>query len=776
MSNTPIYAAQGGGRLYWQVTSAKGDYSSQLASISGLTKRVDYNGGLYWQEATIQIAGGGLFAGDGVGTVLNISLVDAGGTMLTGWGDYTITALETIGASAKITAKPIKADQVPEDYNWYEWKPWQPRRYAQYWLNAAMNGADTVYSIPFHAGKNPRADAKVVAPASTMKGCSGLRAPQNSTNCVTRMQLGTISGESTWTGTVRTTSAPSAFDAEMDFAPAPGALLGATPLYWHYASGYFTATAIARITNSGATSADKCQFPLGVVQYLKMGLIWHGPSTVSLYRNKPETQPDDVQDVTLTFESRAEAKQYLAEAAEYRPSATPMSPFGKSTRTGITADGAFLRRNISKGGKTVTIVGYAKYNGIVAKWYDLAKAALAPTATKPSGTVTNEELEIDGVVHSTTQAVIFPTPTGLFVANMHFLPQMVNSDWQALGITNYNSLVPAYKFEQDVYPVTIAQDYTTREHYCEACMLGSIGFYQNSNGLVGAELCSEQGTVFDLALNIHTAVTVENGQSYAPPKEFWINFRDQYGINRSYHYSDPQGYLAGLSGESMTLNLCGGAVQPSRFTQNGSAPYVSLNSNSWDAQPGGMAVRLHGSDWSTATGISVLASTADYRICPLQGDNDHYYYLADTHYSSLTKIDNYAVRTKDGVVWRPFVGNMRLNLRNYTGLAQAWAAETSPLVDTYSIGAYAEAHSRIYADNLNRQSFIVQTTMAFASAEPGDVVAVQLPQIFDNTKMLATVIASEIDSNGTCKIEIVPMHKITADDYSAYSNLAKVMG
>lgn len=773
MSNTPIYAAQGGGRLYWKVTSAAGDYSNQLASITGLTKRVDYNGGLYWQEATIQIAGGGLFTGDGVGTVLNISLVDAGGTVLTGWGDYTITAFETIGASVKITAQPRAKFDIAEDFNWYEFKPWQPRRYAQYWLDAAMQGRDIVKSIPFHAGATPRSEAKVVAPASTLKGLSGLRGPAGQDTCATTLQLGDEHGESSWTGTTRSTTLPPAFDAEVDLAPAPGALLGSTPLFWHYIGGYFTATAIARMTNTGSTSSDKCQFPLGIVQYLKIGLIWHGSSTISLSRNKPETAPDDVQDVTLTFPTRAEAKQYLAEAAAVRPSATPLSPFGKSTRQGLTADGAFLRRNIGKGGKTVTIVGYAVYKGIAARWYDQARAAIAPTATKPNNAAPGEEIELEGVVYSTTAAVIFPTPAGLFAANVHFLPQEADADWRAMGLTSLSALRPAYKWQQDLYPVTIAQDYTTKEHFAESCMLGHIGFFNGAAGIKGAELCSEQGTVFGLALDIHTAVTVENGPGYAIPREIWINFRDQYAVNRSYKYSDPGSWLTDGQADAMTLNLCQGVIQPETVTTSNGKPAINLNGNNWSNQPGLQAVRLHGSDWSTASGINVLASSSP--LGGLQGPDGHYYPMATPSYSSLSTINSYGVRTKDGTQWRPFVGNMYLYLDNSGGNAYNLSAESGPLVDAFNVNQWAEANARIYSENKNHKAFIVQTTMAFASAEPGDVVAVQLPQIFDGSKMLATVLAVEVDSSGTCKLEIVPMHTITAADYSAYSNLAGVL-
>lgn len=784
MNATPIYAAQGGGRLYWRVTSSSGDYSDQLASISGLCKRVNYNGGLFFGAVTIQIAGGGMLGSDTVGSVLTISLVNASGTVLTSWGDYAITAIDAVQKSAKITAEPIKKQQIPEDYNRYEHRPWQPRRVAQYWLEAAMaaQGGGSV-TIPLHAQvttNHPRSAGPLMTHNSTLSGLCGLIGPASSPGrAVTRMQLGTHEDASTWTGTTIQSSAPPMYDMEMEFAPQKGLLVGKTPLYWHYIgsggnTGYLKIKGIFRDTNTGQTANSKCQLPLGVIQYVSLSARWYTTTNTTLYANKNQTVPAEVKEITLEFQSRAEAKQYLADASKYRPSATPMSPFGKSTRMGTTADGGRLRRNLRHGGKTVSILNYAQYNGIFAPWYYQARTAIGSGASLPSSVTCAPDMVFgEGVVYSNTVAIVYPTPGGIMAANVHIIPQRLDLGWIDLGISAYSDFKPGYMIEQELYPVTIAQDYTTRENFCEACMLGSIGFYQTGSGLVGADLCREKGAIYAMPITTSTAVAINAAESYPMPREVWINFRDPYGVNRSYQYADPQAWLSDGEGEALSVEMCQGVVQPEGVTISGSSCYLTLSANNWAYQPGMRGDALHGADWSTSyQGLSALASNAEPEFAHLQG-KERYYTLTAPNYN-YSREANYGIRTPSGAVFKCFLstsGRMNLN----PSQAEDFSKETEPVVDAYPIAVWAEANHRVYSANHNRKSWTVQTTMAFASAEPGDVVAVQLPQLYDGQKLLATVLAVEVDSNGLCKIDIVPMHLITSDDYNNFTNLAAVM-
>ena len=541
MNATPIFAAQGGGKIHFKVVSATStvDYSDQIASIDGLSKKVDFKGGIYAPEVTIQLAGGGLLFGDGVGSNITISMIDSAGVTLCGWGVFVITAVETIQKSAKITAKSKLALQTSDDYMLYEVAAKDPRALARNWLsanaNAAINDTGAGWTDSYY-----RSDSRLAAAATTLSGIATLMGRGGSNTAQTEVQLGTQADSSTWTATKYTSyNVPAAWDWQCDLAPgysSRGVMCGRNPLYWHQYNSYVIMEGIFR-QQDPATSSDKCQFPLGVVQYGWFDVGYYGAVNGSvkwLSQTNNTLRPNSTQNITVTFKTRKEARNY------WEQNTATGGYEGIGQQYGYTLSGQVVDRKQ----KTVTFRNVATYSGIQAGWYEQAKATLAPTAPAISTATPGELAEWPDILFQSKSflpgIITDPTGDGIMSANVQIVPQNASALWQKAGINGLNTLRPGYRFVQWLYPCTISQDYTQRDHFIDACLLGSTGFYQTAGTQYAqVDICRESGPVYGLALTRETAISVQAGNTYLLPSSYQLDFTDPHGQEYSYHYTDP---------------------------------------------------------------------------------------------------------------------------------------------------------------------------------------------------------------------------------------------
>lgn len=774
--NQPIYSAQGGGKLNWRVVSPSTDYSNQLASIDGLEKKVDFNGGIFASTVTIQLAGGGLLNNDNVGTILTISLVDDAGNELAGWGGFVIQSVETIYKTVKITAQSKLFTQTPDDYNFYEVMARDPRRAARNWLMNASNTTDnTQYAT--YTDAHYRSESRVVPAAATLAGINGLLDAYGGTDsCLTEIQVGTAADSGSWTATRYTGYYPVCWDWQCDLCPGyakRNIALPTNPLYFHQYNNYWYLQGIFRHTSPALTS-DKCQFPLGVVEYVWLDPgYWGGVNGAVrwLYPSNRTISPAETGDITLEFKTRRQARQYHLYNGMRK-----VDPQNDDLIVQFGGEAVMERE-----GKTVTYKNIQKYKGLIPGFYNDARAILAPTASVPANSEVGEYVSWNNITISTQNPVDNVIPgdcEGIMGVELQFAPQMMNALWQQAGISGLSSLTPGYRLTQQVYPITVAQNYTQKTHFKQACILGTVGFFQNTETkYMQIDVCpehdgAEPGTVFELPLTSSTVVSLENGQDNLLAATYSIKITDPYSQNFEYSYTDSA--LPGANTESFDVmqgQIYGGA------SASLATNYTTINAASytWKGNPAMLVDRWHGSQ-TTATHLAGLSSVAtaadgayllgsDGQLRPFKGGSG----FGD--YADVSVLGGYAVRDMNGIQHRLFA---EASLRLDTGIN--WQkGKTDPYIDVFPLISYINAYKRVYSDNIRRHSWQLQTTMAFASAEPGDVVVVKLQLLYNNSPVLAMIMGVNVTSLGRCILEIVPMHIITSSDYTQYTNLRAIV-
>lgn len=757
MSNTPFYSAQGGGFFVWHcVSQTTGlDYSNQLASIQGLARAAGFVGEIKVPEVTITIAGYGLFAGDGVGSELVLSLTETSSGLSADFGCYVVKNIETTGTITTIKASGRCGEVIPEDYNAYSVPADNPRNWVSKWLMWASNSAVTPAALPY-SDNYQRSLTRVAAGAATLK-INGF--VQDSLTTIAR--TGSEADTSTWPvgGWQAGRSDPPYLDVQRDLAPEfanKRAFLGNSPLWWHQRNQSWTMTITTR-AQTPATSSDKGQFPLGYLQfiYLTISLANGALSNPSLYFSAERSiAPGAQKDVELEFPSTLAAADYVAKKRK------------EARKTGASEDTEY-KLQLAK--KKVIVTNVGQYQGSKLPWYSSARSVLAPTAPNPTAPVADcVNLENVTIRSNSSAVVTFASTAGLSVNNFQFAPKQQNAMWQALGITSNANLKPGYQLQQQgLRPVTVNQRYFTRDMMAQAATLGSLGIFEGkSGGMYGpqfCDVCPETGTVYDLSLTVSTVAEVAMGTAYPIPGIISVSFSDAHDEDHTYSYTNPDGQAE----QSASFAIVQGHTQG---WQQSSGNYLGLSSADWGENPGGLCDRWTGS-YMTSNHLAFNNPISGAGAFKLLKEDGGLIDLASAAYYSISANNNYTVRDSDGNQHPLFL---------MAGYIQATApvnalTQKSPFLDFYPILQWLQANKRVFPDNLTRQAFNIKTTLAFASAVPGDVVAIQLDKIFSGTPALGLVLGVEVSTDGYCNLEVVPMHKITSSDYSNFSNLAAVL-
>ena len=775
MTLTPFYTGQGGGRFSWQCVG-KADYSNQLASITGLQRSLDFSGGIAAPKVTIVIAGGGLTGGDTIGDALTIGLAESGTGQSVTFGHYIIRNIETVGNSATITAEGSSSAAIIGDYNHFKVPASEPRALAVEWLQAADQSAslsgltapaytETSTALGFN---NWRHLSRVAAPAATLAGLAGFANATSITGC----RWGDEQSSTTWTQPITYSSEPLALTIDAQWDACPGYdgqryFTGRYPLYWHQAGQYWHITWTGRV-KWPSVSSDRSQWPLGVTEYLALEIKTQGGALYNVTtRLSPSDylNPDNTEDIEVTFKSRKEAKEFYRANAAYIPPGGPKgwgwSGYG-NTESDIKRWG---------GSKTVKITGVATYAGQRTGWYLDSRAAIAPTAPSKNSIPATDVIEFgQRTMYTASGSLFYNLQYQLANITPQYLPQRFDSLWRQAGVTSYANLHPGYEIYQDAYPITIAQEYTTRAHAEQACALGSMGLYDSDTTISAVDTCPESGQVFGLALTVNTVAEVSPGSSYPLPCSWQLKFKGPHNDDHTYNYTDQRG-----SGEPATLEICQASLMASaRPIVSGASATYSLDSITWAGNVGGLIDRWTGSNYTPGGVVTFSSWTtgpgADAGAYLLGPDGQVYerYFATLTSYSGAS---NYAVRGQDGTEHKLFCqgGYMEMSTWPEAG------TYSEPLLDIYPLSSFLKAHARVFADNYNRDSYRVKGTIAFASCAPGDVLAVNLPQINGGAKTLAFVVSTSVSTDQPPELEIVPMHTIAASDYSVWSNLEAVL-
>lgn len=747
MNATPFFSAQGGGSFVWHcISQTTGfDYSDQLASIQGLTRSAGFAGEIKTPEVTITIAGYGLYAGDGVGSELVLSLTETSSGNSVDFGCYIVKNIETTGTIFTIKASGKTGDTVPEDYNAYFVPARDPRQAAQEWLYEATGdeGKQVTYTDSYQ-----RDQARVAAPAATLK-VNGFVEGQYSIHV--RGDNKTDYPSTSWSPV---TTAPPILDAQRDLAPEfanKRAFLGNTPLWWHQRNQTWQVTISARATNP-ATTTDKCQFPLGLYQdiFYTMTLQNGVVNTPTLYFSQErELLPGDTREVTLEFNTAKETADYAAKM-----------------RKKTSGD---VEIKMSLGQKKVIISNVATYSAVKMPWYDAAKAAIASTAATITAPI-NDSVELSKVtIRSNSSAVVtFASNAGLSINNIQFKGARLDSIWINYGINSASNLKSTYQMQQwGLLPITIDQRYFTRALMAQAATLGSMGFFEGYGkaryGVQTCDLCPETGTVYGLPVTSSTVAEVAQGSSYPMPGCISCTFADVKGDEHTYNWTNSDG------DPSVSANF--GIVQGhTQGWQNPVNNRFSISSSDWGGNPGGLCDRWSGAYLNSNNQVAytqITSGNAAFKLLTEGGDLiqcGYYYNISGTY--------NYTVRDADGAQHSVFLTSGQIAVSGTVPQAQS---NVSPYLDFFPILQWLQANKRVFADNLTRQAFNLKTTLAFASATPGDVLAVQLDKIFEGSPALALVLGVEVSTDGYCNLEIVPMHKITSSDYNNFTNLSGVL-
>lgn len=763
----PFYGGQGGRKLTWKCFGGPKDYSSVLVSVTGLQFATSFDGEIKFPQITVVFSGGEVPPGE-----FTLSLQDDFSGETVPLGQWYPETKETIGTQHTITAVHAAGRKIPEgDFNHFTALASEPRALAYHWLREASQisaGLMTVtaYTDPYHE----RQASRVAAPASTLAGLAGF---SNATSR-TGIRKGDERGSGQW-GTSWTyfDDIPLTIDVQWDVTPGYngfGSFVSNMPLYWHQAGQYWHITWTGR-SKWPSVSSDKSQFPMGHTQYIALEVKCQGGNifnpTTSL---KPQdyNNPDSTEDIEITFKSRKEAKEFYRANAGYIP---PGGPKGWGW-SGYGNTGSDIKR--WGGSRTVKITDVALYEGCLSPFYSYSKAAIAPTAANVI-CGNSEAVEFgERVMLGTNAAATTRLQAMLAVANFQYIPQRMDSAWISIGVNSAANLCPGYEIIQDVYPITINQLYTTRDFFKQACILGSLGFYlTGGKSIFGVETCPEAGEIFELPLTTSTVISINAATSYPMPQAYEITLKDPHNNDHTYNYADMNG-----EGNVQSIGIMQGSFSPgqSPYT-SGSTDYMAIGGELWQDNPGSLADRWTGSSYNSSTGVTfpveqtVSHTAAESGLYWLAEDGTLWPRFAarPTSYTAGLK---YAVRDQVGNEYKLFASN---GYMEFSGSAPPAGKYSAPLIDAYPLMSFLKAHARVFGDNYNRQSYNVQTTLGFASVQPGDVVAIQLEQIFDGSPTLALVLGISLSTDSFPTLEIVPMHKITASDYSVWSNLEAVL-
>lgn len=754
MSNaTPFFSAQGGGSFVWHcVSQTTGqDYSNQLASIQGLSRSAGFAGEIKVPEVTITIAGYGLFAGDGVGSELVLSLTESSSGLSADFGSYVIKNIETTGSITTIKASGRSGEVIPENFNFYSVPADNPRNWVASWLYAASGGAVNPNQLSY-TDSYQRSYTRVAAGAATLKLMGVVQEP-----VTTIARTGTEADTSAWTGAWSTGQPdPPYIDVQRDLAPEfanKRAFLGNTPLWWHQRNQAWTVTITARM-QSPATASDKGQFPLGYLQFIHLNITpTNGVlSNPSLYFSAERSiKPSDYKDVQMRFPTAAQAQSYARK---------------KNKEAKAKDQEQSYRVEFDRG--LVTVSNVAQFQGVKLPWYNSARSALAPTATNPTAP-TGDCVELENVtIRSNSSAIVtFASTAGLSVNNFQFAPKSQVALWQALGITSNSALKPGYQMQQQgVHPITVNQRYFTRDLMAQAATLGSLGIfegYSNGYGPQFCDVCPEKGNVYELPLTASTVAEVAMGTAYPMPGIISVTFTDAHDEDHTYNYTNP----AGQADQSASFAIVQGHTQGWQMSTNN---YLGLSSADWGENPGGLCDRWTGS-YITSNHLAYNNPVSGAGAFKLLKEDGGLIDLASGAYYSISANNNYTVRDSDGNQHPLFL---------MAGYIQATTTvnaltQKSPFLDFYPVLQWLQANQRVFSDNLARQAFNVKTPLSFASATPGDVVAIQLDKIFSGTPALGLILGVEVSTDGYCNLEVVPMHKITSADYTNFTNLGEIL-
>lgn len=766
MSAQPFFSGEkNGARFSWHIQGQVGDYSSQVASITGLSQSIDFSGGLQQPQITITLAGNGLWGGEGVGDYLWITQREEQTGQDKVWGYFWIRAIDITQTNGQnltiITADDYSANYLPSDYNYYNAEAMEPRTLALEWLYAATNLSidQAAYTDSYQ-----RDLSRVAAGAATLAGLAGF----SDTTATLYLRKGDQTDTSTWTGSW-TTVTGAAQSTDIQWSAAPGLpdnrdFLGRIPLYWHQAGQGMQFTWTGRSTFP-AVAGQKCQFPVGAVEGLYLSIVTLGGTDYqgTVFMSNHYLQPNSTEDVEITYKSRKEAREF------YRQNAVKMGPgpdygWGRATYTaGEKSD--IIRWG---GSRKIKLTGVAQYTGTLASFYNASRAAITPGA--PALDYSPSEATSFGEVTlcEDSDPVGFDGQRFIATAQLQFIPQRLDAAWQSAGVTSAAALSEGYQIRQVLHPITIAADYITRALMQQACILGSIGIYSGQGRIIEADTCPESGVVFGAALTIYSVSEIAAANEYPMAQGYDISAKAPQNADYSYTVTDSKG-----TGANITLNLLQGLVQGwQQPVESGGNKYLSISSTNWQSNPGGLADRWTGSQTTggNLTGFSALSfPLADRGACIIDADGNLYSWT--TNISNFTAAAKYAVRGQDGVEKQLFCAEANIGIDN----PPEGGKQSAPYLDGFPLFSFLKAHGRVYSDNYNRQSWRLRTTMTFAPLVPGDVVAVQLPQIFDGQKCLALVLSISISTDSFPELEIVPMHIITSDDYNNFSNLGGVL-
>ena len=757
MSNaTPFFSAQGGGHFAWHcVSQTTGlDYSNQLASIQGLSRSAGFAGEIKVPEVTITIAGYGLFAGDGVGSELVLSLTETSSGNSADFGCYIIKNIETTGPIVTIKASGRCGEVIPQDYNAYSVPANNPRNWVANWLMWASNSAVTPAALGYNDNYQ-RSLTRVAAGAATLKVNGFVKE-----NLTTLARTGSEADTSTWPagGWQGGRRDPPYLDTQRDLAPEftnKRAFLGNTPLWWHQRNQTWNVTITAR-AQTPATSSDHGQFPLGYLQfiYLSIALANGALNNPTLYFSAERSiAPGAQKDVELEFPSALAAANYIAKKRK------------EARKTGAS-EGTEYKLQLAK--KKVIITNVGQYQGAKMPWYSSARSALAPTAPNPTAPIA-DCVNLDNVTirSGSSSVVTFASNAGLSVNNFQYAPQPQNALWQALGITSNANLKPGYQMQQQgLKPVTVNQRFFTRDLMAQAATLGSLGIFEGkSGGTYGPEFCDvcpETGTIYALPLTVSTVVEINMATAYPLPGIISLTFTDAHDEDHNYTYVNSNGQ----ANQSATFAIVQGHTQG---WQESSSNRLGLSSADWGQNPGGLCDRWTGS-YITNNHLAYTTPTYGAGAFKLLKEDGNLIGLT-SGYVSISANNNYTVRDTDGNQYPLFLSAGYVT----TDTSVNALTQKSPFLDLFPILQWLQANERVFSDNATRQAFNIKTTLAFASATPGDVVAIQLDKIFNGTKALGLIIGVEVSTDGYCNLEIVPMHKITTDDYTNFTNLGEIL-
>lgn len=752
MNATPFYSAQGGGKFTWHCVGYDSgfDYSNQLVSVQGLCRSVGFNGEIKVPEITITIAGYGLSANDGVGNALIVSLTENNTNNSVDFGCYIIKNIETTGTIVTIKASGRCGEVIPQDYNAYSVPANNPRNWVANWLMWASNSAVTPATLGYNDNYQ-RSLTRVAAGAATLKLMGFVHEK------IKTQGRAVTSGTDTWGTWVDGDDDYPYFDIQWDLAPEfanKRAFLGNTPLWWHQRNQKWTILLTARV-QTPSISSDRCQFPLGCMQFISAYWVLSGGvlSNPEIYGSAERTiNPSDQRNVEIEFPTAMAAAEYVA----------------KKRKESKKREENQHDYKISIGQKKVIITNVAQYQAVKLPWYNSVKNYLAPTAPSIVAPVVNcLNLENITLRDGSSAVMSFASQAGLCCVNLEIQPLPQNSMWRSLGVNGASTLKPAYRLQQsNLAPVTVNQRYFTRELFNQAATLGSVGIFEgNSGGTYGPELsdvCPETGTVYALPLTVSTVVEINMATAYPLPGIISLTFTDAHDEDHNYTYVNPNGQ----ADQSASFAIVQGHTQG---WQESSSNRLGLSSADWGQNPGGLCDRWTGS-YITNNHLAYTTPTYGAGAFKLLKEDGNLIGLT-SGYVSVSANNNYTVRDSDGNQYPLFLAAGYVTAdTSINALSQK-----SPFLDLFPILQWLQANERVFSDNLTRQAFSVKTTLAFASATPGDVVAIQLDKIFNGAKALGLIIGVEVSTEGYCNLEIVPMHKITTDDYTNFTNLGEIL-